>query len=577
MTGRKGQRGVAFLAAIILLVCFAGISVSLFYVSMADDREARFNRDMLKATTMAEASTEVAEKELLVAAANYRIPPTAGDTVVDEQTVGYTIEPVGNQRIETDSQGIQTIVQPYRIQAEACSNGIFKRVEKIVDVKKTPIFQYLAFYDDDMEILPGPSMTVNGRIHSNHDIYIGCGGTLKIDSQSVQTAGNMYRRRKNDGSASTGKVLIRVQDQANFVNMENKPDFTPPSVSGFDSDFTGFDANGDGDLDDAQDYQTWLLRSLQLWQGTVQTGEHGVTQIEPPSVANIKMYVAEAGGDYVYDADSGTYEPVTPGTGDYGKGYFYGHSGLTIVDNRAYTADGTEITSWPDTNGDGKADNPISEKTFYDGRENKNVKTTCVDLDVLGKSGYWPTNGLLYAARKDSTSAAPTGIRLNNGKVLAKPLTIVSPDPVYTKGDYNVGDATHTKQPAAVITDAFNILSNAWNDTKKAGTLPTATATTVNAAFISGSYVTKPGDYNGGFENLPRFHEKWDGVTCRIRGSFVNIWDSDVGQGQWVYGGDNYTAPNRDWNYDTDFNEFSKLPPFTPEVVTTTRVVWVSR
>jgi hypothetical protein len=282
------------------------------------------------------------------------------------------------------------------------------------------------------------------------------------------------------------------------------------------------------------------------------------------------------GGDYTYDEGTAEYVAVAPGTGDYEKGYFHRNAGLVIVDGHAYE-NGVEIVAWPDVTGDGVADNPIREKSFYDGRENQYVTTTDVNMDILGKSGHWPANGLLYAARTDSSEAQPNGIRLTNASILAEPLTVVSENPVFVKGNYNVGDATHPKMPAAVMTDSFNILSGAWNDSKTPGTLPTANNTTVNAAFISGAYGTTLGDYNGGFENLPRFHEKWDGKTCKIRGSFVNIYGSDQATGQWVYGGDNYTAPTRDWNYDTDFNDFNKLPPFTPSVVGTTRVVWISR
>jgi len=583
MVTRSNERGVALLTAVVVLVCIVGISFSLMVMSIADNRESMVNRELIKATARAEAATEIAHKRVLICAANYLPIPTDGTATVNGHDVDYTITPVGVQRIEHDLQGVQTLIQPYSIAANAESNGFTKHVEKIIDVEKTPIFQYVVFYNQDLEILPGPSMTLNGRVHSNHDIYMGSGATLTLHSNYVHSAGEMYRKRKNDGTASTGNVKIQVYGQpGNLRDMESKPQFAPPSADGFDCQFkTGYDANHDGDYIDPGDYKNWALRAVDLWLGTVQTAEHGVKQIEAPSVGNIKMFQPApggVGGDYTYDSGTGKYVPVTPaGTGDYEKGYFYGNANLSIIDNKAYDASGAEITVWPDATGDGHPDNPISESTIYDGRENKYVKVTNVNMNVLGKSGYWPSNGLLYTARTDSTESAPNGIRLKNASILQGPLTVVSQDPVYTQGNYNVGDATHPKRPASVMTDSFNILSNAWNDTKTPGHLPTASETTVNAAFISGSYSTTPGVYNGGFENLPRFHEKWDGIACHIRGSFVNIWDSELGTGEWIYGDDNYTAPNRDWNYDTDFNDFSKLPPFTPEVVTTTRVVWVSR
>jgi hypothetical protein len=37
--------------------------------------------------------------------------------------------------------------------------------------------------------------------------------------------------------------------------------------------------------------------------------------------------------------------------------------------------------------------------------------------------------------------------------------------------------------------------------------------------------------------------------------------------GAWHYGSPQYTAPNRDWGYDTDFNSAENLPPLSPRFV----------
>ena len=73
---------------------------------------------------------------------------------------------------------------------------------------------------------------------------------------------------------------------------------------------------------------------------------------------------------------------------------------------------------------------------------------------------------------------------------------------------------------------------------------------------LNGQLVIKPDlkgsnwVYSGGFENYPRFHENWSGVTLKLRGAFGCFWESRYGLGRWRYGGKIYTAPNRDWNYD---------------------------
>ena len=209
MKTRANQKGIALLTSIFVLVTMLGLSLGLLYTAQADKREAGVNRELIKATALAEAATEIAHKKLLTSIANYQAVPTSGTATVAGHTVNYTITPVGTQRVETDAQGVQTIIQPYSIASDASSNGLTRHIEKIIDAEKTPIFQYVVFYDSDLEILPGPNMTLYGRIHTNHNLYIGSGATLTINSEFVHSVGKMYRKRKDDNTSSTGSVMIK--------------------------------------------------------------------------------------------------------------------------------------------------------------------------------------------------------------------------------------------------------------------------------------------------------------------------------------------------------------------------------
>ena len=142
---------------------------------------------------------------------------------------------------------------------------------------------------------------------------------------------------------------------------------------------------------------------------------------------------------------------------------------------------------------------------------------------------------------------------------------------IYIQGDFNTID----KKPAAFLADSLNVLSNDWNDADSTLTLGSrlAASTTINAAFLSGTDTTggvegaagqDSGQYNGGLENYPRFHEDWSGRTLRYRGSFVSLNEPRHVNGPWVYGDPYYEAPNRDWDYDTDFDDAANLPPLTP-------------
>ncbi|MEE8142876.1 MAG: hypothetical protein V3T77_07235, partial [Planctomycetota bacterium] len=146
-------------------------------------------------------------------------------------------------------------------------------------------------------------------------------------------------------------------------------------------------------------------------------------------------------------------------------------------------------------------------------------------------------------------------------------LTVVTENPIYIQGDYN----TVNKKSAAVISDAVNLLSNAWDNSKAPGSLTNAVDTQYNLAMVTGDVPTDDDgvNYSGGFENLPRFHEYWRNRSATIRGSFIKIFESEYAKGLFYHGGDVYTAPIRDWQYDPDI-----IPPFSPQVVSLRKVFW---
>jgi hypothetical protein len=92
-------------------------------------------------------------------------------------------------------------------------------------VGNIPLFQFIAFYAGDLEILPGPNMTLNGRVHTNGDLYLNSNGTLSIadnpaagiTSVQVSAKGDIYRGRKDTSQspACGGTVSVDMLQDAN--------------------------------------------------------------------------------------------------------------------------------------------------------------------------------------------------------------------------------------------------------------------------------------------------------------------------------------------------------------------------
>jgi hypothetical protein len=210
--------------------------------------------------------------------------------------------------------------------------------------------------------------------------------------------------------------------------------------------------------------------------------------------------------------------------------------------------------------------------SIYDARQGGDVSVVEVDMELLNTSSYFPDNGLLYTSHYGlGTGTNASGVQIKNASELGDNLTIVSESSLYLQGSYN----TTNKKSAAVIADAVNLLSNAWDGSKSSGSgLPAASATVFNVAVVTGNQETVGSSYSGGLENLPRFHENWGSKACVINGSFVNFWNSVYATGPWQYGGNKYQAPQRVWAYDQLFNNVANLPPFTPMAVRARDVVF---
>lgn len=79
-----------------------------------------------------------------------------------------------------------------------------------------PIFQFAIFYENDLDFTVPPNMSINGRVHSNHDMYLNVAGsdyTLRIDGQ-ITAGGTLFRGDKSDRSSSqqcAGTVTIPTQ------------------------------------------------------------------------------------------------------------------------------------------------------------------------------------------------------------------------------------------------------------------------------------------------------------------------------------------------------------------------------
>ncbi len=465
--------------------------------------------------------------------ANYQFNNAQG--VTNRTYISRIVDPiytnVGNQY-----SGLRGMSATYRVvsNARGLNYPIVAGIKQEIQVSTVPVFQFAIFYTMDLEINPGANMGVSGRGHSNNDIY------CNPDSGAWLTF-------HSDVTACGGIFLTYKPGDPNITR-------TPGGVI-FETNHTGGNS------------------TLTLPIGTNNTSDavYEILKPRPPGETSASpMYTNR----YYNKADL-----------------------IILVSNATVTAkagaDGATIP-WV------QVSHFVSTNlTFYNKREDLTVQATQIDVGKLtqwahtnaaiaGTVGNDHLNSIYVADYRSVGSDREHGVRLTNGAALPPDgLTVASPNPVYIKGHYNAPTATErgthntgNTEPASIAADAINILSENWRDNQSANTVDnrTATPTTVNAAFLSGIVGTAnyggTDRYSGGVENFPRFLENWSNVPFTYNGSMVVMFYSKEAVSPQGSHTDVYSPPVRDWAFDVNFMDSTKLPPDTPQFRKISRWLW---
>jgi Tfp pilus assembly protein PilX len=379
-----------------------------------------------------------------------------------------------------------------------------------------PLFQFAAFYEQDMDITIPPTMTINGRVHSNNDLYLNAadGATLDITGE-VTAAGSLYRGLKYanrcsgtvsiydssslralgcDGSRRSSFATDDLTSWKDQVRVGLAP-LTIPEPDSFDAE-PGKLYWDNADLRIALDASTGSIDvfgqngnldsslSSQL-DAACNLGQTTVTQAADVNDSTLKVSDTSgfAAGDlvtlgsdrtaYLINAVSSSSSTITLTKGL--KGALA--SGTTLQKPVVSFSDKTFKNYREKRSGGGRLDNTPIQMLNVDVRGLMN----CASSLMGGKQLDDTTDGGLvwFLTVKGGNAGAVNdyGVRLYNGRDLKtaidgktiKGLSVVSDQAVYIRGDYNCGSTCNNgsfdddeRKPAAVMADSLNILSNDW-------------------------------------------------------------------------------------------------------------------
>jgi len=683
---RRNEAGLALIGVVVLSGLLMALAATFAITVRSDTRMRGALGSAVTGFYAAESGLNRGMGEYRNIFLDYNVPSGADFTLrtfqLGARTVSYqmTPRPSNPQEIVIPSgelfAGLNALQYRYTVNSDAANinGGIEARVGAEFLVGYIPLFQFVAFYKNDLEILPGPTMNLMGRVHTNGDLFLNAANQLNvIDNPSVGvftvqvTAGGSIHRGRKDRSDCRGSVNIdKLEDTvAPFGDLDPMalacggastrliPSAELADWQGSILDNVGNIAVPEPDIIDVGTGIFWeradLRLSLTVGQadnlpgGPVLPNAIEVQDINGNRDVGLTTQLHAFMADQAWNAANSTYPGTMP--------VFY-----TDVPG-CDCADGAEVCSntvlncyvpalpprplgggsgaYSDVMGGGVGNFDLDYRRagFYNHREDEWMML--LNINIADLILWNAQNGEPFFANADSsdgglvifaTVTGPQsgvvnryGVRVFGGADIPLPGGInVSPDPtgvtvvtdqaIYVLGDYNRGVAAGglPRQPAALIGDSLNVLSerywrgssvatgctgsccvgNACRDGQSVQSLGSSSrdsqTTWVNSAFLGGVDTTAPGDYNGGLENYPRFHEDWGGGRAlNYQGSFVSLGEPTKVDGAWCGTGGSttsgcniYRPPVRNWNFDPAFNDAANLPPLTPRFVYVQQVLF---
>lgn len=325
----RADSGIALLTTLLLMVLMSSLLVGFMMLITSGQKLSGVNDDYSRAFYGAEAGMEKLTADLgNLFDTNYSPSATQVNALTNtppaipgiqytrfDGTNGYQI----NFNTDVNGNPLASIAQiqsgPYQgmsamstqytllVTARTTANNTEVKLKRTTQTVGIPMFQFGVFSDTDLSFFPGPDFNFGGRTHTNGNLFLAAGGTLKL-SDRVTAVKDVIRTNLSNGfsteggqypgivdittSPGTGSLRPLAYTEGSLVGTIGSgvnPNWTTISLG--PADYAGNLRNG---LTGAK---TLSLGIVLLGNGTTQPVDlirrsYGVT--ESPAVTNLRYY-----------------------------------------------------------------------------------------------------------------------------------------------------------------------------------------------------------------------------------------------------------------------------------------------
>jgi hypothetical protein len=222
----------------VLLVILILVAVGTFVLRAVDrnaDTRFAFQRG-IAGFNAAEAGINVGAAGVFTTMQNFNLPSncSAQSFPLNGRTVTYTLSVPGNApgdctpstevtTLGSDNPyaGLNAIVHKYTLTSTA-TNALGFTEASISDkffAHLIPMFQFAAFYRNDLEVLPAPPAVINGRLHTNGNLYLNSNSCGAAISAGVNVLGRITVVGTSTDPNNSGVFRGRKDSDQNWNNV----------------------------------------------------------------------------------------------------------------------------------------------------------------------------------------------------------------------------------------------------------------------------------------------------------------------------------------------------------------------
>lgn len=288
------ERGIALITVLLLLMLTSAILAGFLVTTGTDTALRNVDRARTRALYAAHGgiekltadlgdlfATDFAPSDEDLAALEGDPPAMTNIAFEASDGLGYTVVPAngfdadGNPIAASGTvdsgpyEGFVGLVTPYWLWVTAHgADGAEVRLRRRIQTVSIPVFQFGVFSETDLSFFAGPDFNFGGRVHTNGNLYLASGATLRF-SDKVTAFGEVIRTHLSNGWPVTSGYTGAVQ-----------PITAPGAYRSLRTDEGSLVTTIGSDPNEPM----WTNRSIGTYHGYIRSGNTGAKNLQLPLI-----------------------------------------------------------------------------------------------------------------------------------------------------------------------------------------------------------------------------------------------------------------------------------------------------